>query len=471
MTMIVTEPERPKERKSGQKESESPLPSESTLESSLSDAPLTEASLERLLSGAKPGELNIHYVSHYFPPEVNAPAIRVSEMAKHWKRMGHSVTVLTGFPNHPTGVIPDEYRRRVSQKEQFEGIDIHRSYIYAAPNKGFIKRIANYLSFMFSSVLCSSWKSGPADVVIGTSPQFFVAVSAWIISLSKRAKFVFEVRDLWPEEIVAVGAIKNRLIIGTLEAIEMFLYRRASLIVAVAQGTVDTLVKRGIPKEKIALIPNGVSLERFDESDGKQVRDKFNLNGEFLVSYIGTHGMAHRLETVIDAAECLKDNKKIRFMMVGDGAEKAKLMDRAKRKQLDNITFAPQAPADDVPNYYSASDVCLAPLKKTNLFERNIPSKLYEIMAAERPILLGAKGESRRLVQQAGAGESFEPENVESLVERIERLFGNREHSQTLGEQGRQYVAQNNRRETLAENYSDLLLGLCEKETTSQLHR
>ncbi len=451
MTMIVTEQERQTPGATSQSESSSPASTSSTLGS--------------LLSGAKSGSLNIHYVSHYFPPEVNAPAIRVSEMATNWKRLGHTVTILTGFPNHPTGVIPEKYCGKISQKESIEGIDVHRSYIYAAPNKGFIKRIANYLSFMISSILCSSWRTGPADIVIGTSPQFFVTVSAWIISLTKRAQFVFEVRDLWPEEIVAVGAIKNRFIIGTLEAIEMFLYRRASLIVAVAQGTVDTLIERGIPKEKIALIPNGVSLERFDETDGKKVRDKFNLNGEFLVSYIGTHGMAHKLETVIDAAEKLKENKKIRFMMVGEGAEKAKLVARAKQKNLDNITFAPQASADEVPNYYAASDVCLAPLKKTNLFERNIPSKLYEIMAAECPILLGANGESKRLVQKAEAGETFEPENVESLVERIERLFGNREHSRALGKQGRKYVTKNNRRETLAENYSDLLQGLCKKQS------
>ncbi len=428
---------------------------------------VTPTSLESMLSSERTGSLNIHYVSHYFPPEVNAPAIRVSELARHWKRLGHSVTVLTGFPNHPTGIIPDEYRGKISQKEQFEGIDIHRSYIYAAPNKGFVKRIANYLSFMLSSVVCSSWRTGSADVVIGTSPQFFVAISAWVISLAKRAQFVFEVRDLWPEEIVAVGAIKNRFVIGILEAIEMFLYRRAGLIIAVAQGTVDTLIKRGIPKEKIALIPNGVSLERFGETDGKNVRERFNLNGEFLVSYIGTHGMAHRLETVIDAAEKLKDNKKIRFMMVGDGAEKTKLVARAKQKGLQNITFAPQAPAAEVPDYYAASDVCLAPLKKSNLFERNIPSKLYEIMAAERPILLGAKGESQRLVREAEAGESFEPENVESLVERIERLFGDRSRSSMLGKQGRQYVAQNNRRETLAGKYSELLLTLCKCKKSS----
>jgi len=431
------------------------------------DMTTVEQILGEAVSSAGTPSLNIHYVSHYFPPEVNAPAIRVSEMAKRWKQLGHSVTVLTGFPNHPTGIIPEEYKGKLHQQEQFEGIDVHRSYLYAAPNKGIVKRIANYLSFMFSSLICSSWRSGPADVVIGTSPQFFVAVSAWITSLLKRAPFVFEVRDLWPEEIVAVGAIKNRLIIRMLEALEMFLYRRARMVVAVAQGTVDTLVKRGIPAEKIILIPNGVALERFNDTDGKKVRKRFNLNGEFLVSYIGTHGMAHRLETVIDAAEQLRDNSRIRFMLVGDGAEKAKLVARAREKKLANVTFADQASADDVPHYYAASDVCLAPLKKTNLFERNIPSKLYEIMASECPILLGANGESKRLVHNAQAGETFEPENVASLVEKIERLFGDREYSRQLGRQGREFVAQNNRREMLADKYSAALVSLSKKHTTT----
>ncbi len=401
--------------------------------------------------------LRILYLTHYYPPEVNAPAIRVSELAAEWRKQGHQVTIQTGFPNHPTGCIAEQYRGKIYQRSTENGIDVCRSYIFATPNKGFFKRVMNYISFMLSTLMLSSCRSGATDIVIGTSPQFFVGIAAWVTSIFKRAPFVFEVRDLWPEEIVAVGALKNRIIIGALERIEMFLYRRAKLIVAVAQGTIDTLADRGVPLEKMVLIPNGVSLNRFEAADGKRVRDKFGINGEFLVSYIGTHGMAHRLETVLEAAESLKNDKRVRFMMVGDGAEKENLKRLASEKRLENIIFAPQAAAQEAPDYYDASDVCLAPLKKASLFQRNVPSKLYEIMAASRPVILGAEGESRRLVEESEAGVAFEPENSAALVKRISEMVDDRESARKMGVRGRVYVTSRHQRCQLAGAYAGRL--------------
>ena len=406
--------------------------------------------------------LNIIYLSHYYPPEVNAPALRVSEFAQEWKKSGHSVTIQTGFPNHPNGVIPAMYSGKIFEEENTDGVRILRSYVYATPNKGVFKRGLNYLSFMVSSVLLSTPRSGRADVVIGTSPQFLVAVAAWITAMFKRAPFVFEVRDLWPEEIVAVGAIHNKTIIRILEWIEMFLYRRASLIVAVAQGTIDTLVDRGVPREKITLLPNGVLLKRFENADGEKIRKQLKFDGEFLVSYIGTHGMAHKLETVVGAAEKLKHNNRIRFLMVGDGAEKIKLQKLVAEKGLTNMTFVPQIPSSEAPDYYSASDVCLAPLRNVSLFRRNIPSKLYEIMASGKPILLGAQGESQKLVETAKAGMTFEPENEDSLVDRINELFQNRELATRLGMQGREYVAENHQRKDVARRYIECIRTMLE---------
>jgi len=419
---------------------------------------------ESLQAGAdSSSRLRILYMTHYFPPEVNAPAIRVSELCRNWKQAGHKVTIQTGFPNHPAGVIPEQYRGKVFEKSKSEFGDVLRSYIYAAPNKGFVKRILNYLSFMFSTLLFSSWRSGKADVVIGTSPQFFVAVAAWITAVFKRAPFVFEVRDLWPEEIVAVGAIKNRFIIGALSGLEMFLYRRATLIVAVAQGTIDNLLERGIPKEKLALIPNGVSVERFAKKDGSQVRKRFNLQDEFVVSYIGTHGMAHRLETALEAAETLQSTEQIKFLFVGDGAEKNRLQQIAKTRNLNNVIFAPQTSAEEAPEYYAAADVCLAPLRKTKLFTKNIPSKLYEIMAAGKPILLGAKGESERLVTKAKSGEMFEPDSGASLAENIKIMFEDRAGVIAMGQRGRAYVNAECKREDLAKRYVDCLATIASK--------
>ena len=344
-------------------------------------------------------------------------------------------------------------------REKIDGVKIIRTYLYAAPNKGLFKRILNYLSFMLSAVILGLPRIGRSDVVIASSPQFFVAIAGYLISLIKRVPFVFEVRDIWPEEIVAVGAIRSRFIIRILETIEMFLYRHAKLIVAVAEGTIDVLVKRGIPKEKMILMPNGVDFDEFQRDvDIRTVRDRHKLNGEFLVSYIGTHGMAHRLQTVIEAADRLRHNNRIRFMMVGDGAEKQRLQNLAGNLSLDNIQFIPQLPHDKAIDYYKASDACLVPLKRADLFTKNIPSKIYEIMASGKPILLGAVGESRKLVNSAEAGLAFEPENVESLVDSIQKLYENKQDAKRLGENGLEYVKRNCRREVIAEKYLSELM-------------
>ncbi len=403
--------------------------------------------------------MNILYISHYFPPEVNAPALRVSELSRHWANQGHQVTVLTGFPNHPNGVIPEEYKGFLKVREKCGTVYVVRTYIYAASNKGFFKRILNYLSFMFSSIVLGTGSVGKPDVLIATSPQFFVAVAGFVISRIKRCKFIFEVRDLWPEEIVAVGAIKNRLIIGVLEKIEMFLYRKADLVVAVAQGTIDTLVRRGIPKNKLTLIPNGVELEQFQNGNA-HVKKTLGFEKSFVVSYIGTHGLAHRLETVLDAANLLKDDNRIQFLLVGDGAEKQNLVIRARELGLTNVYFHDQINRALIPDFYNASDLFLVPLRKADLFTRNIPSKVYEIMAARKPMIIATEGESRKLVEQCGAGIGVSPENSAELAGKIMYLLDNEEDCRLMGANGYAFVLANASRKRLAEDYLIVLQGL-----------
>lgn len=401
---------------------------------------------------------SILYVSHYFPPEVNAPAIRVSQLAERWVKGGNRVTVLTGFPNHPNGIIPPEYAAHGFMRETLNGVDVIRTYVCAAANRGFLKRILNYLSFMFSALIIGLPRLPQIDVVIATSPQFFVAIAGYFISLFKRVPFVFEVRDIWPEEIVAVGAVRSKFIIGFLQWIELFLYRRADLIVAVARGTIDVLTERGIDGNKIALFPNGIDLDEFGENgDRAKMRHSHNLNGEFLVTYIGTHGMAHKLETVLETAERLQGNRRIKFMMVGDGAEKSKLMRQADEMKLDNVSFVPQLPHEKAIEYYRMSDACLVPLRRAELFTRNIPSKIYEIMASGRPILIGTEGESMNLVTGAHAGIAFEPENAESLAEGIQALYRDRALSSRLGANGRRYAESNCCRDRIADRYLERL--------------
>lgn len=399
-------------------------------------------------------QLRILYISHYFPPEVNAPAVRVSQFSRIWKELGHKVTVATGFPNHPNGIIPPEYHGKIFAAENHDGVRVLRSYVYAAPNKGFAKRILNYLSFMFSAIISCVFRSGKQDIVIATSPQFFVAIAGYVVSIFKRAPFIFEVRDVWPEEIVAVGAMKRGLVIKILEQIEMFLYRRAAMIVAVAQGTVDILTQRGVPAKKIVLVTNGVDFERFSQAvDDHDIRDRHDLNGHFLVSYIGTHGMAHNLGTVIGAANRLRRRDDIRFLFVGDGADKANLVSTTNELKLDNVTFVPQQDRNRIAQYYAASDLCLVPLRKAELFTKNIPSKIYEVMASGKPMLIGAKGESKNLVEKARAGIAVEPDNDLDLSEKIAQMADDRLLAQQLGANGRDFARKNCSHRDLAIKY------------------
>lgn len=402
--------------------------------------------------------LKVLYISHYFPPEVNAPAVRVSETAERWAQRGADVTVLTCFPNHPSGIIPEEYRGYKHLLEVRNNVRIVRTYVYAAPNAGIIRRIINYFSFMLSSIILGFRQVGEPDVIIATSPQFFVAIAGYILSRLKRCKFIFEVRDIWPEEIVAVGAMTNRIAIRTLEAIEVFLYKKADLIVAVAQGTIDLLAKKGISQSKIALVPNGVNMNLFQSgSDGLSIRRKLRKPHDFLVGYIGTHGMAHRLDIVLEAAEILRNNRGITFLFVGDGAEKSELMLRAENLQLPNVIFHDQVERAEVPDYYRACDVCLVPLRKADLFTKNIPSKIYEIMAAGKPIIISTEGESRRLIENAGAGLAVRPEDAGDLAEKIMILFNDRELCRNSGRNGYSFALANCSRNRLADQYLEIL--------------
>src|SRR5215510_4314610 len=205
--------------------------------------------------------MRITFLCQYFPPEMGAPSARTFEHARHWASLGHDVTVITGFPNHPTGVIHPEYRGQFVKRERVEGIDLLRSWVYVAANKGFTKRVLNFLSFFFSSLALGALMTRRPDVVVGTSPQFFCAVAAYLLSRVKGVPFVFEVRDIWPQSAVELGAISHRLIIRMLEATEMFLYRRATLIVIVAESVESYLTAKGIPREKLRIIPNGIDAE------------------------------------------------------------------------------------------------------------------------------------------------------------------------------------------------------------------
>lgn len=380
---------------------------------------------------------------------MGAPSARVYELARYWVEMGHKVKVLTAFPNHPTGIIPPEYKGQVFRREFVNGIEIIRTWVFATPNRGFTKRIVNYISFPVSAILLGIPLVHSCDVIIATSPQFFVGAAGFIISRFKRKPFVFEIRDLWPDTIIAVGALKNRIILDLLRSIERFLYKRASGIVGVAESARDVLSKRAGRQPKIAIIPNGVDMDFFMSAEKRK-------DGEFLVSYIGTHGMCQGLGVVLDAAEKLRDSK-IKFLFVGEGAEKEKLIKDAQRRGLLSVTFLPGQPRELVPGFYRTSDVCLVLLKDREVFSFTIPSKIFEIMACARPIILGVKGESKRVLERANAGIAIEPENASALADAILMLYNNPRQAEILGRNGQAFVAEQFSRKRLSEKYLEFL--------------
>ena len=407
--------------------------------------------------------MDILFVSQYFPPETVAPAIRTYELSKNWVKHGHSVMVLTAFPHHPAGTIFEGYRGKLLLRESVDGIRVTRSYVYATANRGFAKRTLSYISFMCSAFLASPFLRSSPQVIVATSPQFLVGVVGYIISRLRRIPFVFEVRDLWPESIVAVGALKNPLIIRILTKIEYFLYTKASLIIGVAESTRRILVRRGVSSKKIDIVPNGVDSGLFcSKTGGLEVRRRYKIAGKFVVSYIGTHGMAHALHRVLEAADLLQEEKNIHFLFVGEGAEKDGLIKYGKSLGLENLTFTGRQAHHMIPAFLNASDVSLVHLRDAPLFSCVLPSKMFEIMAAGRPLILSVRGEAKELVEKINAGLCVEPENPIQLQEAILRLHRDKELRRCLGDNGHRYVMANHSREGLALKYERLLTRLTE---------
>jgi glycosyltransferase involved in cell wall biosynthesis len=390
---------------------------------------------------------------------MGAPSARTYEHARHWASLGHSVTVITGFPNHPTGVIRPEYRGYFVKREKVEGIDLLRTWVYCAANKGFFKRILNFLSFFFSSLILGALMTERPQVIVGTSPQFFCAVAAYLLSIIKRTPFVFEVRDIWPQSAVELGALKNPLAIKILEVIERHLYRRAALIVVVAESTRPYLIDKGVSPEKIRSIPNGVDAKylALGDSPAGRIREEHGLEEKFVVSYIGTHGMSHALDVVLRAADKIKDDPKIHFLLVGEGAEKEKLKRLAAELNLTNISFIDEQPRERLLDFYRASDVSVVPLKRLPIFRKVLPSKLFELMGVGCAMICSVEGEAASLVRRASAGLCIEPENAEALIEAIVRLRDDDAMRKQLGENGKQFVKTHYLRSDLAEKYLDAL--------------
>jgi colanic acid biosynthesis glycosyl transferase WcaI len=384
---------------------------------------------------------HILFISRYYTPEKAAAAVCVSETAKRLVKQGHEVTVLTTVPNYPTGIVPPEYRGHMIQCEILEGVRVVRIWSYIHANKGFLRRILAQLSFGFLAPLLG-WKSiGRPDIIIVESPPLFNVIAARILAKFKTCPYIFWVADLWPESAIQLGALHNRTFIWLSERLEWSTYKRAILVWVISEKMRDILIQRGLPPEQILLINNGVDTIKFRPLPQREARAALGWDGRFTVLYAGTHGLSHGLTTILDAAEQIRDRFDIRFVLVGDGAEKANLMAQAQSRNLKNVTFLDPLPHHQMPQLLAAADVCLAHARKVELFECMLPIKMYEAMASSRPLLLGLNGEARRIAEQeAGAALYVEPENPDALASAVLYLQVHPEVAAQLGMRGRIYV-------------------------------
>lgn len=408
--------------------------------------------------------MKILYVSQYFPPEMGAPAARAAELAHHWSEGGHEVSVLTGFPNHPTGVLPPEWRSRLKRLAYHEKVgraDVYRTWLWPLPNRKAHERMRNYASFCVSAALRGLTLPRP-DIIISSSPQLLVGLSGWWLAFSRQIPFVFEVRDLWPESLSAVGVSNEEsLLHRTLAAVAGFLYEKADHVVVVSPAFKDRLIEDWrVPAEKISIVENGVETEKFSPGPvtDSTLRRQLGIESKFVASYIGTMGNAHGLGTLLDAAgEAQTSNPQVVFLLIGEGAEKEKIQAQAKTRGLTNVRFLDQQPREKIPAYILASDACLVLLKKTDVFKTVIPTKMLEFMSCARPVILGVDGQARQIVEDAAAGVAIEPENAAALANAISSLFANRTLGVTMGQKGREYIVKNFSRARTAEKYIEVL--------------
>ena len=411
--------------------------------------------------------MRILFLSHYFPPEVNAPASRTYEHCRAWVQSGQEVLVATNVPNHPAGQVYPGYRNGLVQRETIDGINVYRLLTFLAPNRGVLRRALNYFFYLVMAVLVAPFLPR-VDVVVSTSPQFFCGLAGYFVSRIKRVPWVLEIRDLWPESIVAVGAARPSLMLRWVASLARFAYRKADLVLCVTDSFKTAIMAEGIPGDKIAVIKNGVDLafyapESIPDADAVDIPGLGDIRGKFIAAYVGTHGMAHGLDTILQAAELLRDVPDVLFLLVGDGARREHLLEQRNTMQLDNVVMLEQQPKSMMPVIWAITGASLVLLRDEPTFLSVIPSKIFESMAMQRPIILGVRGERQALLEESGAGICIQPESAAELAAAVRRLHADVEMRRTMGQAGRRFVTENFDRKVLAARYLDLLTSVVEK--------
>ncbi len=403
--------------------------------------------------------MKILYITQYFYPEIGATSNRAFANAKYLSKQGHKVVVLTEMPNHPKGIIFDGYRRKLFVKEKLNGFDVMRVWVYATPNKNFITRLLFYFSFTFFGIIYGilNWKN--FDAIYVTSPPLFVGlIGIFLKKLFPKTKFIFEVRDLWPDVAVALNELNNKKFIKLSQHLERKCYTLANKIVAVTKYFKDEIVKKGITSTKIDVVRNGTDIDSWGKSYNKKFVDILGYKDKFIVIYAGNLGVAQGLETIIYAANEVKNQKDILFLFVGDGPIKKQLEQLKDSLKLNNVIFLPAVPSKEICKYLSIANCGIVPLKKSEVFLGTIPSKIFDYLSCELPALLGVDGEARKILEKSKGGLFFEPENHNDLIKNIIYLKDNPDIRKNMGKAGRQFIEKFYNRRSLAKKIEKIIL-------------
>lgn len=401
--------------------------------------------------------MNILFITQYFPPEIGAAPERAYEFAHYFKKKGYQVQIITGFPNHPTGVVHKGYKRKLISKEIYEGIDILRTYTFASPKKTLINRLINFLSFSFSALFGLFIIKKP-DVILVTIPPLFLGITGIIYKFLLRRPLILDVRDLWPRAAVELGEMRESFIIKILSKMELFFYKKSNKITVVTKGIKESLIYRNIPDNKIDLLTNGVNTDIFKKYIYIQNPYKpFDLDNKFIVVYAGVIGIQHGVTFIAKAASILSSEKDIAFVFIGDGVKKKELEQKAVKYNLRNIHFLQEQPIEFLVKLLNYSHIGLATLRNLPFCNGIILVKIFCYMACELPIIMAGNGESREIVENSKAGFCIEPENPEQLAEAVMMLYRNREKREQFGIAGREYVKKYYSRQAIAEKMENIL--------------
>jgi glycosyltransferase involved in cell wall biosynthesis len=390
------------------------------------------------------------YVSQYFVSADQPGGVRHWQHARALARAGHEVAVVTSYVQHKERTVPERYRGRRIVHEREDGLDVWRTYSTPGYGRDLRSRIASYGTFAWWSAVAGVRAPRP-DVVVASSPSLPAAAAAAAVARARGARFLLEVRDLWPESAVAMGLIGDRRAIAAARRLESYCYRRADRLVALTEGIRDGLLEHGVPAPKIVLITNGVDLEI---GNGARPAAAPVPDDAFVAMYVGAHGTYSSLETVLDAADELRDAPEVRLVLVGNGDRKPALVDAARRRGLANVAFVDPVPKREVPSWLARADACVLPYQDNPLFAGALPNKAFDYLGAARPIVASAPaGELTRMVERAGCGLAVPPEDGPALAGALRRLASDREGARRMGESGRRYALDHYDRAALAARF------------------